>query len=355
MGYRAKPDIISEQDFDASQSNSPVKSYTGNKYIENLNNWGFMARITAGEQFDPNDQNEVKIPMEFRRYPVDELTDIHVKYKDEYYERFIETAEEIFNKYNEEMKSNPDNDLLYYETDECDSKLNIEHGHGGYLCNENGEWNTEKCVLKYCDVGYILDIENNKCKEDPCEKIEIKNIALKCNENVTYDIEPNKGYIFTIGNESDENCSLYFYSQLENYFFSYNEYSVLKPVENGTQFYKGSKIYTNMYLNDTEIVKVKMRNTSIEDEEDEEGTDSDKILNNSNVFFRGRKTSNKMSTAGIILISVLVPLAVLGIVIATIALTPKPIPINNSEAYKYWVNFCNLGNNYDNILKKKIK
>ena len=120
-----------------------------------------MAGITAGEQFDPNDQNEVKIPMEFRRYPVDELTDIHVKYKDEYYDRFIETAEEIFYKYNEEMRCNPDNDLLYYETDECDSKLNIEHGHGGYLCNEDGEWDKETCVLKYCDVGYILDIENN--------------------------------------------------------------------------------------------------------------------------------------------------------------------------------------------------
>ena len=288
-----------------------------------------MAGITAGEQFDPNDKDEAKIPMEFRRYPVDELTDIHVKYKDEYYDRFIEAAEEIFYKYNEEMKCNKDNNLLYYETDECDSKLNIEHGHGGYLCNANGEWDNKTCVLKYCDVGYILDIKNNECKEDPCEKIEIKNITLKCNENVTYNIEPNKGYIFTIGNESGENCSLYFYSELENYFFSYDKHKTLKPIENGTQFYKGSKIYTNMYLNDTEIVKVTMRNTSIEEEEE---TD-DAIWNNPNIFFRGKKTSSKMSIAGIILISVLVPLAVLGIVIATIVFAPKPTPIMKSAAY----------------------
>ena len=108
--------------------------------------------------------------MELRRYVVDELSDIHVKYSDDEYDRFIQTAEEIFSKYNEDMQCNPDNKLLYYETDECDSKLNIEHGHGGYICNEEGLWDTDNCVLKYCDEEYILDIQNKKCIKVPCEK-----------------------------------------------------------------------------------------------------------------------------------------------------------------------------------------
>ena len=54
--------------------------------------------------------------MELRRYVVDELSDIHVKYSDDEYDRFIQTAEEIFSKYNEDMQCNPDNKLLYYET-----------------------------------------------------------------------------------------------------------------------------------------------------------------------------------------------------------------------------------------------
>ncbi|GAB1221259.1 hypothetical protein ENUP19_0076G0017 [Entamoeba nuttalli] len=46
-------------------------------------------------------------------------------------------------------------------------KINIEHGHGGYECGDNGEWST-KCVLAYCDDGYKFDYINNKCIEDVC-------------------------------------------------------------------------------------------------------------------------------------------------------------------------------------------
>ena len=173
VGYQAKPDIASEKDFDASQSNSGVEYFEESEYKKNLVNLGFNGQVTYMEQFDPNDVEDPKIPMEFKKYPVDVLSDIHVKYEDQYYDRFIETAEEIFKKYNEDMECNPDNDLLYYETDECDSKLNDEHGHGGYICGEDGQWDTDNCVLKYCDVGYILDIQNKKCIEDPCENIEI--------------------------------------------------------------------------------------------------------------------------------------------------------------------------------------
>ena len=206
--------------------------------------------------------------MEFKKYPVDELSDIHIEYSDDEYDRFISTAEKIFKKYNNESKCNKDNNLLYYETEDCDSKLNIDHGHGGYICNADGTWDKDNCVLKYCDIGYILDITNQKCIEDPCENIEIQNITLNCNESLNYDIEPNKGYIFTIeNNNNDENCSLYFYSKYENFFFIY-EGAGLKPVENGTQFSNGTKIYSNIYLNNSEIVTISIKTTNTTDEGD---------------------------------------------------------------------------------------
>ena len=38
------------------------------------------------------------MPMEFKIYPVDEIADIYIQYKDEEYDRFIEAANIIFNK-----------------------------------------------------------------------------------------------------------------------------------------------------------------------------------------------------------------------------------------------------------------
>ena len=98
VGYQANKNITDKKDFDASQSNSAVEAFVENKYIANLNNLGFQGRITNKEQFDPNDKEDPKIPMEFKKYPVDELSDIHVEYSDDEYDRFISTAEKIFNK-----------------------------------------------------------------------------------------------------------------------------------------------------------------------------------------------------------------------------------------------------------------
>ena len=336
VGYRAKKDIIDKKDFDASQSNSGLGEYEENKYIKNLNNLGFQARITNQEQFDPNDKEDPKIPMEFKKYPVDELSDIHVKYSDDEYDRFISTAEKIFNKYNKDMRCNKDNNLLYYETDECDSKLNIDHGHGGYICKEDGTWDNNTCVLKYCDIGYILDITNQKCLEDPCENIEIKNITLNCNESLDYDIEPNKGYIFTIdnNNNNDENCSLYFYSKYENFFFKYEDI-VLRPVVNGTQISNGTKIYSNIFLNNSEIVKISIKTTNNTNTTDEGDNNEKEPKKNATRYFR-RKKNNGSSTAGIILISIFVPIVVIGFLILAYVFTGKAAKIPEiRSSYSY--------------------
>ena len=252
----------------------------------------------------------------------------------------LKQLKKIFNKYNKDMKCNKDNNLLYYETDECDSKLHIDHGHGGYLCKEDGTWDNNTCVLKYCDIGYILDITNQKCIEDPCEKIEIKNITLNCNESLDYDIEPNKGYIFTIDNNNiDENCSLYFYSKYENFFFQYEDV-ILTPVENGTQFSNGSKIYSNIFLNNSEIVKISIRNTNTTDEgnNNENEPKNDTNTNNTDInditkYFRRK---NGLSTTEIVLISIFVPIAVIGFSILAYVLTRKPskIPEISSSGIK---------------------
>jgi hypothetical protein len=343
VGYQANKNITDKKDFDASQSNSAVEAFVENKYIANLKNLGFQGRITNKEQFDPNDKEDPKIPMEFKKYPVDELSDIHIKYSDDEYDRFISTAEKIFKKYNNESKCNKDNNLLYYETEECDSILNIEHGHGGYICNADGTWDKNNCVLKYCDIGYILDITNQKCIEDPCENIEIQNITLNCNESLTYDIEPNKGYIFTIeNNNNDENCSLYFYSKYENFFFRYEDV-VLKPVEYGTQFSNGTKIYSNIYLNNSEIVTISIKTTNTTDERDnnEEESTNETTTNATTRYFRPKK-NNGLSTAGIVLISIFVPIAVIGFFILAYVLTRKAAKIPevlSSNSYNSQVKF----------------
>ena len=311
VGYNAKPDITSKDDFDASLSNSAVKRIN-NEYTNNLNNLSFNAQVTLSEQFDPNDIEEPKIPMEFKKYPVDELSDIHTNYKDEYYNRFITNAKEIFKKYNENMECNPKNSLLFYETEECDSLLE-EHGHGGYICNENGKWDKNNCVLKYCDVGYILDIKNKKCIKDPCEDIEIINKTLTCDSNFSaFDIKPNQSYTFIINDSNNQNCSLYFYSELDNYFYV-NSTSVIK---NGTQLVNGSEIYTNIYLNNTENVHITISKEKIEE----------KANNSTKSYFRGRKINKKNSLAGILLVSILVPIVAISILIGMIIMTKKTIP-----------------------------
>ena len=288
VGYNAIPGI-SKSDFDASQSNSAVETFDDSIYSNNLLDLGFNAQVTNMEQFDPNDKDEVKTPMEFKIYPVDIISKISTEYDDEYYERFIYEAKSIFEDYNENNKCNPENKFLYYETIECDSKINIEHGHGGYLCRSDGTWDTSNCILAYCDVGYILNDEKNKCIEDPCESIILNNITLNCEkEIIEYEIEPNQAYIFTI-DDNNGNCSCTFYSELDNFFFTYDDKKILKPVKNGTVFKGGDNIYSNIYLNTTENIKINIKAKNGDKEEEEE---KEEKTNKYNTYFNRKKRRN---------------------------------------------------------------
>ena len=328
VGYNAIPGI-SKSDFDASQSNSAVETFDDSIYSNNLLDLGFNAQVTNMEQFDPNDKDEVKTPMEFKIYPVDIISKISTEYDDEYYERFIYEAKSIFEDYNENNKCNPENKFLYYETIECDSKINIEHGHGGYLCGSDGTWDTSNCILAYCDVGYILNDEKNKCIEDPCESIILNNMTLNCEkEIIEYEIEPNQAYIFTI-DDNNGNCSCTFYSELDDFFFACDDKKILKPVKNGTVFKGGDNIYSNIYLNITENIKINIKAKNGDKEEEEE---KEEKTNKYNTYFN-RKKKKKLSTAGIILISIFTSLAAIVILVIFYFLCIKAN--TNSKALKY--------------------
>ena len=143
VGYNTRPGL-DKSDFDASQSNSAVETFDISENVQNLRKLGFNSHITFAEEFEPNDKETPKTPMEFLIYPVDEISTIYKAYNDNRYQRFMDEAKRIFTKY--EKECNPANNFLYKETEECDSKINIPKAHGGYICGEDGKWDTNQCI-----------------------------------------------------------------------------------------------------------------------------------------------------------------------------------------------------------------
>jgi hypothetical protein len=265
-GYNIRPDLDTI-DFDASQSDSLASSFNISENERNLEKLGFNVMLTIGEHFDPNDKEKPKTPMEFKVYPVDLLSKISTPYSDDLYDNFIKESRTIFESYNDldNGKCNKNNKYLYYENEECDKLLNIEHGHGGYLCGTDEKWNKSDCIAAYCDFGYVLNDERTQCIKDPCDEITLKEISIKEEKEQEYDIEPNNIYIFTIENE---NQNFSFYSDIDKLFFVYNKEHTLKPVNNGTSFQNKNKIYVNYYLNNTNTIKIKVNVTEKKQEID---------------------------------------------------------------------------------------
>ena len=271
VGYQSRPDL-NKEDFDASQSNSAPDTFSFSEFAQNLNELGFNSYITFVEEFDRNDKEQPKVPMEFKIYPVDEISDIYTSYTDAKYDRFINVAKSIFDKYNdlENGECNPENKYLYFETNDCDSKLNIDKAHGGYLCGENGKWDINNCIVAYCDQGYYLNDDRTECIKNPCEEIKLKQISINEEKDNIFDIEPNNTYIFTI---ETKNKSYYFYSEIENLFYVMNNAHILKPSPNGTEFTYQDKIYVNYFVNITEntTLSIVLKNKHNNDDSDKNG------------------------------------------------------------------------------------
>ena len=268
VGYNSKPDL-SKKDFDASQSYSVAFEYKDSEYINNLNDLGYSAYITFIEAFDHNDKNIPRTPFEFLVNPVDEVAKIYKTYDDSIYDRFIQEADSIFKKYNdlENGECNPNNKYLYYETSDCDSKLNIDKAHGGYVCGTDGKWDKNKCIASYCDEGYILNDERNKCIKNLCDEINIVEKVIKnIDKSEEFIIEPKTAYYFDI---QDPNNTYYFLSSKDyNVFYyveSYNNTYNKTYINNQTLLKEGDYIYVNSYLNVSEKSKLYIINSDEKD------------------------------------------------------------------------------------------
>ncbi|GAT99008.1 hypothetical protein CL6EHI_031950 [Entamoeba histolytica] len=128
-----------------------------------LKQYGYSLKISLLERYKHNYNYNENIPIEFLTDVVDER--IRVSSSTYYRERITEETKKIVEKY--KTKCNQKNKRLVKRDSRCDKEINIQHGHGGYECGDNGEWST-KCVLAYCDSGYKFDYINNKCIEDVC-------------------------------------------------------------------------------------------------------------------------------------------------------------------------------------------
>ena len=143
-------------------------------------------------------EGNLDYPEEFQVTPVDERIDIYNAYDDSLYQSFIEKAKEIFKKYNEEGKCNPDNKNLKMLNTECDKNFD-KYTKGGYECGKNGKW-SDKCKPFYCHKNYYFDYVNQKCVKDViAEKYSIYFSESKTTEEKK--IEELEGEIKKLENE----------------------------------------------------------------------------------------------------------------------------------------------------------
>ena len=335
VGFNSKPDI-EKSDFDASQSNSGVERFEHSPYSKNLEKLGFSTYITYTEKFDPNDKESPKAPMEFKIYPVDEISDIYVEYDDDIYDRFIEEAKRIFDKYNdlENGQCNPDNKFLFYETKDCDKILKIDKAHGGYLCGSNGKWNTNNCIAAYCEEGFILNDDRTKCIRDPCQDIELVEISVDCTNSTEYIIEPKKAYIFSI---KKENNSYYFHSKFDKFFYVFNKKHVLEATKDKTEFKLNDKIYVNFFVNITNKHKIKI-SLDADDEEfddfdysEESDIPSDDPLDSDDPDISDEKKNKGLSGGEIALIIIASIFGILAIAFIIIILIRRKKQLTNSN------------------------
>ena len=140
VGYFGNPKLDYSY-FDSSQSPSTVISTDDEKIQDNLSkeitNLGFTLRYTIMESFTNLDyNNELNKPQEYKINLVDERVPIYTGYNDAIYDKFINEAKIIFEKY--KKNCNPNNKNLLFFDEKC--TFNDKKMHGGYRCNEEGNW-----------------------------------------------------------------------------------------------------------------------------------------------------------------------------------------------------------------------
>ena len=179
VGYLSNPQLENKF-FDSGLS----PSITLSSYLLNLlspegfkpmyNTLGIGLDIPGVQTFYSPDN--MSIPLEYEVAPVDDVVDIYEKFDDSNYDKFIQEAKKLFEKYNT-TRCIKNNKKIVLVTSECDGKFGNKYTHGGYECGDDGKW-TSNCVASYCDVGYIFDYNKNKCVVDVCSTVEKENNKL---------------------------------------------------------------------------------------------------------------------------------------------------------------------------------
>ena len=228
----------------------------------------------------------------------------------------MDEAKRIFTKY--ENECNTANKFLYKETEECDSKITIPKAHGGYICGEDGKWDTNQCIAAYCDEGYYLNDDRTECIRNPCDDIQLNEITINEENKNDYIIEPNNSYIFTIENEK---YLYYFYSELDPFIYVFNENHILEAVKNGTVFKNKEKIYLNYFVNITENTTITIK----PEKKDKEEETSDEPQNNDDDDKKG------LSTGIIVLIVVGSIVVVIAIILIIIIMISRKKKLSNEE------------------------
>ena len=205
VGFNGNPFIDKDQ-FDGSQSPASVTDFEFSDEFKNLQSLGIVVSgITWAETYDDYYVEKNPYPREYLLDPVDERVDIYEPYTDDKYQLFIDKANEIFDKYNNKGKCNKKNKKLTLDPNnnkECYIFDNDEHAHGGYECDDEGNW-SKNCRKYYCDLGYYFNIYNNKCERDICandEGEEDIDLNGEYEKTIIINKENNKEYIFHVNN-----------------------------------------------------------------------------------------------------------------------------------------------------------
>ena len=282
VGFNGNPFIGKEQ-FDGSQSPASVYNFDISDEYKNLINLGIeVSGITWAETYDDYYIQKNPIPREYLLDPVDERVDIYEPYSDDYYQLFIDKANEIFDKYNNKNECNPKNKKLTLEPDnnECYFFNDDKFAHGGYECGDDGKWTTN-CRKYYCDLGYYYNQYKEKCERDICADDEgEEDIYLngEYEKNIILNKDNNKEYIFHVNNadyiyffESDNDNGFIHYGynisctkictlQLNNYYDQLH----INYYRNATNDNINIKV-SSRKVNDVIIRSIKSKDTQIND------------------------------------------------------------------------------------------
>ena len=210
LGNPNKPNEI----FDISQSPSPV--FTSSIIQIFSDHYNTLLSENECELQFPGIQtfynsSNVNIPLEYEISVPDEKSEIYEYFDENNYQKFVDKAKTIFEKYINEC--NPENKNLLKITEECDNKFDNNYTHGGYECGNDGKW-SNICMPSYCDIGYTFDKTKKKCIKEVCSSFDVPNDNEKENEKENENKEENE-----IENEEEniieEEINQKFYSRKE--------------------------------------------------------------------------------------------------------------------------------------------